>query len=283
LARRLAIGEDFVPRRLGAPVRSCIYDRRGSEAAVANAGGRRKAAAGAAAAGSSLPRRADASPQDRESPFRRYTPLYSAFLLGVVCVALALMFQRDFWVEAGVVGFFATYLVMILVRLPRLTPRHLRAHADESDTPGYVILVVALAIVIAALVSLFLLLNGGSPPGRPRVALGVLTLVLSWLGLHAMLAFHYAYEYYGSDMTSPPGRDGHRPHVGGLTFPGSEQPDALSFLYFSFVVAMTAQVSDVTVTSNAMRRLVLLHGILAFLFNTVILAIAVNVVVSLGH
>ena len=60
-------------------------------------------------------------------------------------------------------------------------------------------------------------------------------------------------------------------------------PDALSFLYFSFVVAMTAQVSDVTVTSNAMRRLVLLHGIVSFFFNTVIIAVAVNIVVSLSH
>ena len=215
--------------------------------------------------------------------FRRYTPLYSALVAGVLCIGVALAFAPDLWVEAGVVGIFATYLAMILVRLPRLTPKHLRAHADESDTPGYLILVVAVAIVAAVLVSLFLVLNAGAAPSRPRVALGVAALVLSWLGLHSMLAFHYAYEYYGSDMSSPPGRDGRRPHVGGLTFPGSEEPDALSFLYFSFVVAMTAQVSDVLVASNAMRWRVLLHGIFAFVFNTVILAIAVNVVVSLGH
>jgi uncharacterized membrane protein len=98
-----------------------------------------------------------------------------------------------------------------------------------------------------------------------------------------MLAFHYAYEYYGTDATSPKEADGRRRHVGGLDFPGKEAPDALSFLYFSFVIGMTAQVSDVEVTSNAMRKLVLLHGILAFFFNTVILAAAVNVVVALGH
>jgi uncharacterized membrane protein len=108
-------------------------------------------------------------------------------------------------------------------------------------------------------------------------------VVLGWLTLHSMLAFHYAYEYYGTDEASPAGKDGKKAHVGGLDFPGKEMPDGLSFLYFSFVVAMTAQVSDVTVTSNTMRRLVLFHGILSFFFNTVILAIAVNVVVSLGH
>lgn len=214
---------------------------------------------------------------------RRYTPLYSAFAAGLACMAVAALLRSDLWPAAGAIGFFACYLVVVVTGVSRLTPRHLRAHADESDTPGYIILLVALAIVIAALVALFQLLNGGGSPDRARVVLGVAALVLGWLGLHSMLAFHYAYEYYGTDEGSPPGADGQKRHVGGLTFPGNGEPDALSFLYFSFVVAMTAQVSDVLVTSSAMRRLVLLHGILAFFFNTVILAIAVNVVVSLGH
>ena len=124
---------------------------------------------------------------------------------------------------------------------------------------------------------------GVGEPDRIHMVLGIASVVLGWLCVHTMLAFHYAYEYYGTDTSSPKGPDGHRHHVGGLDFPGKEAPDALSFLYFSFVIGMTAQVSDVEVTSNSMRKLVLVHGILAFFFNTVILAAAVNVVVALGH
>ena len=216
-------------------------------------------------------------------PMRRYTTVYTSALVGLVAAVLALVFIRSLWTEFGSIGFFGTYLVSIVARLHRLNAAHLRIHADESDTPGYIIIVVALCTLIAASASLIVLLNSGHHPDPVRMTFGIAALVAGWLGMHAMLAFHYAYEYYGTDEGSPVGPDGHRPKVGGLDFPGKEAPDALSFLYFSFVIAMTAQVSDVTVTSNSMRRLVLLHGILAFFFNTVILAIAVNVVVSLAN
>jgi uncharacterized membrane protein len=214
---------------------------------------------------------------------RRYSSVYGAFVAGLIVSAIAFVFVHEAWIPLGAGAFFLAYLAAILSGLPRLNPHYLRRHADQSDTPGYIILIVALATVVAACGSLFTLLNSKGSVDHTQMVLGIASLILGWLGIHAMLAFHYAYEFYQTDAASPVGKDGKRPHIGGLDFPGSELPDALSFLYFSFVVAMTAQVSDVTVTSNAMRRLVLLHGILAFFFNTVILAIAVNVVVSLGH
>ena len=68
---------------------------------------------------------------------------------------------------------------------------------------------------------------------------------------------------------------------GGLAFPGSEGPDHAEFLYLAFVVGMTCQVSDVTTASAPMRRLVLLHALVAFGFNAVILAAAVNLAAGL--
>jgi uncharacterized membrane protein len=215
-------------------------------------------------------------------PMHRYGSIYVATVAGVIVTLFSVVLARDFAIEFGASAFFIGYVLMILFRLHHLTPKFLRLHADESDTPGSVILVVAIGTIVVASASLFVLLNSKAPD-RLHMTLGIIAVVLGWVCVHTMLAFHYAYEYYGTDTTSPPGKDGHRPHVGGLDFPGSQQPDALSFLYFSFVVAMTAQVSDVTVTSNSMRRIVLFHGILSFFFNTVILAIAVNIVVSLGH
>lgn len=213
----------------------------------------------------------------------RYGPVYSAVVLGILATAAAPFLRPGITLETGTIVFFLTYLVATLSRLPRLSPVYLRTHAGDSDIPGYVILLVVVATLIASSISFFIVVNSGAHVDHLHLVLGVLSLLLGWLTMHAMLAFHYAYEFYDTDESSAPDANGQRGHVGGLDFPGKEMPDALSFLYFSFVIAMTAQVSDVTVTSNAMRRLVLLHGIVSFFFNTVIIAVAVNIVVSLGH
>jgi uncharacterized membrane protein len=99
--------------------------------------------------------------------------------------------------------------------------------------------------------------------------LAIVTITLSWTFIHAIFALHYAHDYYGS---------GHR--ANGLQFPGDDQPDYWDFAYFSFVVGMTFQVSDVAVTNRAIRRLVVAHGILSFAFNTAILALTVNLASS---
>ena len=108
-----------------------------------------------------------------------------------------------------------------------------------------------------------------------RLGLSTGAVILGWFTVHTMMAMHYAFEFYGS---MPMGRQAKRKDgaSGGLEFSGSEDPDGVSFLYFSFVVGMTAQTSDTEVSSNAMRRLVTIHGIFSFFFNTVIIAAAVE-------
>lgn len=214
----------------------------------------------------------------------RYLPLIIAVVIGVAAAVGSFLLFRGLAIELGASAFFAAYLVSVLAALwrRRFTPVFLRGHADQSDIPGAVILLVTLGTIAVAAGSLFVLLNTAHPD-RTHMALGLLSIVLGWLCIHTMFGFHYAYEYYGTDEDSLLEANRKRPHVGGLKFPGSEAPDGLSFLYFSFVVAMTAQVSDVQVCSNRMRVLVLLHGILSFFFNAVILAIAVNIVVSFGR
>ena len=91
-----------------------------------------------------------------------------------------------------------------------------------------------------------------------EVLLAMATILLSWAFIHTIFALHYAHEYYGER------RDG---KIGGLKFPGDNQPDYWDFLYFSFVIGMTSQVSDVAVTSKVIRRVVALHGVLSFFFN----------------
>jgi uncharacterized membrane protein len=95
-----------------------------------------------------------------------------------------------------------------------------------------------------------------------------LTIFLSWAFIHTMFALHYAHEYY--DRTA-----------GGMAFPGDDrEPDYWDFVYFSFVIGMTSQVSDVGVTSKEIRRTVTAHGVVAFVFNVALLALTINLAAS---
>jgi uncharacterized membrane protein len=107
----------------------------------------------------------------------------------------------------------------------------------------------------------------------PHLILSIVAVVSSWALVHTVFTLRYAHIYYGE--AEEPHREGHE---GGLEFPGGRRPDVLDFAYFSFVVGMTCQVSDVPVTSRRMRRLTLLHGLLSFGFNTVILALTISAV-----
>jgi uncharacterized membrane protein len=100
--------------------------------------------------------------------------------------------------------------------------------------------------------------------------LATLTIVLSWAFIHTIFALHYAHEYHAE----------HRKNRGGLAFPGEEAPDYWDFVYFSFVIGMAAQTSDVAITSKAIRRTVAAHGIVSFVFNAALLALTVNIAAS---
>ena len=100
------------------------------------------------------------------------------------------------------------------------------------------------------------------------VLLAGVTIFLSWVFVHVIFALHYAHEFY--DMHAP----------GGLAFPGEHEPDYWDFIYFSFVIGMTSQVSDVTVTGQRLRRVVAAHGVLSFVFNVALLALSINLAAS---
>ena len=108
------------------------------------------------------------------------------------------------------------------------------------------------------------------------ISLSVSTIFLSWLLIHTVFALYYAHEFHSRGP-----RRIARGQGGGLKFPDDSTPDYLDFLYFSFVVGTTAQTSDVAVCSRAMRRVVMLHGILSFFFNTAVIALAVNIAAQL--
>jgi uncharacterized membrane protein len=110
-----------------------------------------------------------------------------------------------------------------------------------------------------------------------HLGIGVLTVFLSWFTLHVIYAVHYAHLFY-----DPAERKGDGGVLGGLEFPGTKEPDYWDFVYFSLVIGMTCQVSDVQVTARHMRHLVTAQGIIAFFYNTVIVALAVNIAAGLS-
>jgi uncharacterized membrane protein len=149
-----------------------------------------------------------------------------------------------------------------------------RDHVLAQDLGRYLIFLFIVSASCACIVALgFVVGPIGSLPFRSRawhLALAVGALVSSWLLIHTVFAFHYAHRYYGDshrhDSRQPP-----------LVFPGGRDPDYSDFLYYSFVVGMTSQVADVAIASHALRKLTMLHGILAFVFNIVVLALSINI------
>jgi uncharacterized membrane protein len=173
----------------------------------------------------------------------------------------------------------AIFLWLCLLAAGDASPDHLRRRAARLDERRWVILTLIVAAAGTSMVALgFLLQKTASAEGVPivaRVLLAGFTVIASWLLTHTIFAIHYAHEYYG-DADPGPGRVDR----GGLAFPGGEAPDYWDFVYYAFVVGMTCQVSDVQVTGRHMRRLTLIHGGVSFMFNTIVLALAVNIVAS---
>ena len=170
----------------------------------------------------------------------------------------------------------AIYLILTQAMFRRCDIDHIRRRASEQDEGASAILVLSVVATIASLVAIVVELGGmkQAPPGAAifQVLLATATILLSWAFIHTIFSVHYAHEYYGER------RDG---KIGGLKFPGDAKPDYMDFLYFSLVIAMTSQVSDVMITSKVIRRVVSMHGVLSFFFNLTVLALTVNMVSNL--
>jgi len=206
----------------------------------------------------------------------RYRSFVVAGVIALTALPFVAIWEPDVTIELPAILFFAVYLALAFLRLRRLTPSYLKQRADVADAPAFVILGVTVLAIVAAIGSLFLALNREQQAGVAELALAVAAVVLGWLTIHTMAAMHYAHVYWRPSRASENGRRG------GLDFPGTADPCGHDFLYFSLVIGMTAQTSDVVITSTAMRKLNLLHATISYFFNTVLIAAAVNAAVSLA-
>lgn len=183
--------------------------------------------------------------------------------LGVgLAVFLLLRLLGVSWETAGMLGWSAhvsTYAALLLRRLGKAQPNAMRNRAREMSEGRAMI--TGLSVLASGASLVFLVWRWDGLGGW----LAILAIILSWFYVHLLFAQDYAHEYWMQES--------------GLVFPGGDgTPEFTEFLYFAFTIGMTFQVSDVTTNSAAMRRLVLVHGLVSFAFNAAILAAAVNIV-----
>ena len=202
------------------------------------------------------------------------------YICGVVMVLVYFALPQDirFTTRALVAWNVATLLFIALVgwMMARSSEQSIRAHAAIEDEQQWVLLVVGTAAACATLAAIVSELGPVKDMTginkAAHIGLVTATILTAWTFIHLLFTIHYAHEYYGE-------RGDHA--IGGLTFPGRQSPDYWDFLYFSLVIAMTSQVSDVVITSKVIRRIVTLHGALAFFFNVAVFALTVNIVSNL--
>ena len=166
--------------------------------------------------------------------------------------------------------FVTLYLVLAYAMMFRSGLGHIRRNAVLQDDGRFLILLVTATGAFASIAAIVFEL-GASQRNAPQLALATATIALSWAVVHTTFALHYAHDYYR----------GAKP--GGLQFPSGDQHDHADywdFVYFSFVIGMTAQVSDVGITDKTLRRTATVHGIISFIFNTALLALMVNIAAS---
>ena len=166
---------------------------------------------------------------------------------------------------------FATlYLVLVYFMIWRSTHRHIRHNAIMQDDGRFLILLVTALGAFASIAAIVFEL-GGTHRAMSQLVVATATIALSWAVVHTAFALHYAHDYYR----------GSRP--GGLQFPSGDKQDHADywdFVYFSFVIGMTAQVSDVGITDKTIRRTATVHGIISFVYNTALVALMVNIAAS---
>lgn len=167
-------------------------------------------------------------------------------------------------------AFALTILLLMWMSILIAHPRDLPKLSRMEDSSRILILVFVLSAAIASLVAVASLLNDINDANRIHyIFLAMLAVASSWTLVHTLFTLRYAHLFYGDTL-----KQTRRP--GGLSFPNDEEPDYLDFAYFSFVIGMTSQVSDVAITSKRIRRVALMHGVLSFLFNTIIIALTVS-------
>jgi uncharacterized membrane protein len=215
--------------------------------------------------------------------FHRLPSIYKLIIsFGVsTVISVALLTVRMESMTRVMIGWDCFSLSMIVISgiiFSSMHPRQIRVLAKTEDSGRIVVFFIVVIAILGSLLGVLLLLgnkNAWILPKGWETFIYISGVIFSWVLLHAMFTYRYALLYYGDHPLDP------TTHTVGLQIPNELWPDYLDFAYFAFVIGMTFQVSDIEISSRTIRRVALVHGMLSFLFNTVIVALTINVIVDL--
>jgi uncharacterized membrane protein len=216
-------------------------------------------------------------------PVLRLIFAHPRLFIGVAIGTLVFLLLPDEYVRhtRALIGFDAGVLFFLLstwTMMARAPEKSMQSRAKAHDEGKWLMLILSMVAAVTALLAIGFEIHGAKDLGPDRqiahIGLAIATILLSWGFIHTVFALHYAHEHFQESND----RSGLR---AGLIFPGDAAPCYIDFLYFSFVIGMTGQTSDVAVASSEMRLLALIQGVTAFFFNTTILALTINIAAGL--
>ncbi len=202
-------------------------------------------------------------------------------LLICLCIAVAVYFliqveHLDVLTHAmiGWDTFSLCMIIMTWITFSITTSQQIREQSKVQDSSRTTIFVIILISTLASFFAVLLLLvtkKQFQSAEIPHLIIAIAGMILSWFLIHTIFTLRYAHIFYGDDEDK-------NSHAAGLEFPGDKKPDYLDFAYFSFVLGMTFQVSDVEITSKRLRKLAMWHGLLSFGYNTIMIALTINLI-----
>lgn len=208
--------------------------------------------------------------------------VYIALALCAVAGAFTYSLNR-FTIPGVVLTTWVTFALCVIILdwvcILTCHPKEVRLIAKLGDSSRFMIFFFVVTAALVSIVAIYLLLKSaaGKVSVDRSVLLSMASVIISWWLVHTVFTMRYAHLYYGNKLTKDGKDDG-----GGLDFPGDDkEPDYMDFVYFSFVLGMTFQVSDVVITSKRIRRLAWGHGLISFAFNTAIVALGINIISGL--
>lgn len=213
-----------------------------------------------------------------------HNPKLRLLLVGVTTAIAAVLLPEWLSLPIRLLAAWDAGMICLLILtwwvMLRSTPAMMRKVAQQQDVSRLVISIVVTTAALVSVLAIALMLQEGKQTSSILfalyLALSLVTILSAWMLVHTIFALHYAHGYYRDGSQSLQEAKAEE-----LDFPGEADPDYWDFLYFSFVIGMTSQVSDVEIISRSLRKLVLFHSILSFFFNTMVLAMSINIVASL--
>lgn len=206
--------------------------------------------------------------------------IMTSVCMGVVAGIVAHFMKRPVVenIQFGWVFFGLSYLVQCLISFIKTPTQKISDRARDEDMGIWLQFILMVTACSTALFTLIFWSHNNEGNSSVSILNGVLfitSVALAWIIVHLSFTFRYAHMYYGDD------NEKYSNHVRGLDFPEETDPDYFDFAYYSFTIGMTFQVSDVTTRSKGFRRLTLIHSLVAFLFNTILIALTINEILNL--